>query len=366
MAGKLYLALLAAFALWTVPSIGMAEEVGTAQKAPGQEMPGAVVVLSADGPGALDLKVGEWLGYKTKDYVVALVYFGPKPAVKIAEGLVVRTQEGWSVLQLRYHALLRKTEHGEVQELWANLFANKLGGGEESWTLLETTLSDVPGPEPDSVTQTFTSEGAIELTSLLEGHVSYSVYISTFEGGAHNFDSSQVLTRHVQTQAKLAIQGEAVAFLKPLALAELNRVNQQRKAEDMEPIEPEEKELFENGAIAVDWAEGKLQYRTVLYCCSWAENHNMYELMVDLPELKGDLAALAPPKVVSPNLVEGPMEQLVGLDGSGRLVAGKKGALEVLESPGFKLHGILGVYWLKPGETLDLTRLPKPVLQEQP
>lgn len=324
----------------------------------------AVVVFSADGPGELSLKAGEDLSYKTRAYGVALVTFEPEPSVKVVPGLVVRTATGWQALQLRYHAALRKTEHGQVEELWTSLYSKAISGEKQEWQLLETTLSDVMGPEEDSITNTFYSEGYVVLTTLLEGFVSYSVNMGGFEGGAHPYDTSFTVTRDVAGAKKFDFSGPASKVLTPLIKAELDNVNKQRQLDTLDPILMEESSPYANGAVVVDWNTGKTEYRSILDCCSWAENHNQFDLQIEVPKGAAELAALTVPNLVGPNTVEGPDHLRISLDEKKNLTAGTLEKMTVLPIGKFTNPGLLGVYWLKSGETIDLSAIPQPLTRE--
>lgn len=230
-----------------------------------------------------------------------------------------------------------------IKEEWDVLEGVDLPAGTEKvWV---TTRGEVGTYEPDGMEMEFYEESALTVTALVGPFVSASVEAIGFSGGAHENNDSRTMT--------LGADGRRVAVAELLdaeALAEVERAlakaDAQRTADGSfdEPLP-----RFQPDAInaSLGWVSApgggqRLAVSSLLSCCSWAENHNLFSLEAALPEVPSKLA---------PHLKLNGAGRFVGPEGceplaaqSGALVYGDGGSAQ--RWTGASVTGILGVYWL--------------------
>jgi tetratricopeptide (TPR) repeat protein len=177
------------------------------------------------------------------------------------------------------------------------------------------------------------SSHRIGLGNILGPYITLSTHLYGYAGGAHDYDDGDWSLHRVPSGAAV----DPLTLLEPTAtLKAATRATSQAKLD-----EPPTLALKDLRTAALRLKGAQLQLSEIIFCCSWAENHNQFELIAPVPTPP----ALAP---FVPD-AEGWMTQ-----GQCR-VRHRDGALDLAWHKGqtqksFKHPGrLIGVSWIDPG-----------------
>lgn len=294
------------------------------------------------------------------EHFVVDLRIGAEVRAEIGRGLVVRDGAATWALELVDHQRSDTGPAGTTMERsWNDLVATRLPDGEPAVWIdgePELTFPD-PGREYPYEGHQFHA-----VTGVVGPYVSVELSSHGYFGGPHDATSAEyfVVRPPAGERTSLDFLGpEAItAMVSAVAEAsELRRADQGDSAEDLVPPD----DLEEAGLSFDD--HGRLQLSAVLFCCTWAENHNT--LYVDAP-LAQVPAPLAPYLSLAEDdrgaLVEEPGGcGAVGLgDGSLTVRRGRSGELTPVGPEGSVIHleSLLGVYWIDPEDPFRISQLP--------
>ncbi len=323
----------------------------------------AIVVLKASQPVSYRAQSND-LEQNQVSFVVGEVTFAPVPTARFAPGIVVRTANGWWAMQMRYNVLERKNEHGKAVDFWNDLYGGPLGAKPEEMLLAGSGVSDNPLPDEDSPGKLYMSQGEVEVVGVFEGHVAVRTSLYGDAGGAHPYEDLLFSLLRLPDFKAVPVAGLLGAEDRKVVAESLKRENAKRAAEGLEPITDGDEDVWSRATLVMGERGESLVVQTVISCCSWAENHNMYLLVEPLKTLGGRLKDLVLYGFKG-GAAEGKQGTRLSLKDGKLAVRSAEGKETLLEVTGYTPAMILGVYWLDEGETLDLTKIPAPVVDKR-
>lgn len=306
----------------------------------------ALVNLEAQGYRVVDLRLG-----------------APHQAT-VGEGLVARLDDGRSfALDVVSDEKAGKNAHGTGKATWDVLMMAPIPGGK--WEVLHGDTPELVLPDADTPGE-FDDNRTISVVGIFGDYLSLSAGEEGYGGGAHGFDDSWYLTLHLPGRGAAGLE-----FLGPDALAtaaaSLTQVNRERLEQSLEEV-PAPQDLARFGLALTRTGEAEppvspeagLELRTVISCCSWAENHNKFFLEAPLERapaaLEGQfkLGATAQARFEAPDGCGA-----VGF-ADGKLWArlGREGEPQPVALPGVSARALLGVRWIPAADPLAITQLP--------
>ncbi len=300
------------------------------------------------------------------DHFVVDLRFGAEIRAESARGLVVRDGATTWALELVGH---RRSDTGPagttMDRSWNDLVATRLPDGEPAvWIDGEPELT-FPDPGRD---HPYEGHRIHAVTGVVGPYVSVEQSSHGYFGGPH--DSTWAKFFMVSPPAG---ERTSLDFLGPKAMAamvaEVRAQSEARRAtrgdseEDLVPPG----DLAETGLSFDD--QNRLLLPAVLFCCTWAENHNTLYVYAPLPEvpppLESHLILSEDPEESDEALVEAPDGcGAVGLSSDLGLAVrrGRSGELAAVGVQGLRAEGLLGVYWLDPEDPFRTSMLPVPGL----
>lgn len=325
--------------------------------------PRAVVVLKASQPVTYRAQSND-LEQIQVSFVVAEVTFAAVPTAKFAPGIVVRTANGWWGMQMRYNVSERKNEYGKTVDFWNDLYGGPLGCKPEEMVLAGSGVSDNPLPDEDSPSKLYASQGEVEVVGVFEGHVAVRSSLYGDAGGAHPYDDLLFSLLRLPDFKAVPVAGLLGAEERKVVAESLKRENAKRAEEGLDPIPEGEEDVWARATLVLGERGESLVAQSVISCCSWAENHNMYLLVEPLKTLGGRLKELVSFGFKG-GAAEGKQGTRVSLKDGKLAVRSVEGKETLLEVTGYTPAMILGVYWLSEGETLDMAKIPAPVVDKR-
>jgi len=321
-------------------------------------VPAAALTPSSTAAGCRALINLEALGYRVVD-----LRLGATHEATVGEGLVARLDDGRSfALDVVTEEKIGKNAHGTGKATWDLLMMAPIPGG-----TYEVLHGDTPALVlPDAETPgEFDDNRTISVVGIFGDYVSMLANEEGYGGGAHGFDDSWYRTLRLPAGGAVGLD-----FLGPDALATavaaLKQTNRERLEQSLEEVpEPEDLARFglaltRAGTMDVPVpAEAGLELRTVISCCTWAENHNQFHLEAPLdrapPGLEGlRLGATARARFEAPDgcgavgLAEGKLWARLGSTEEPRPV----------DLPGVTPRALLGVRWIPATDPFSVTQLP--------
>lgn len=287
------------------------------------------------------------LAVGTRQHAVAEVRVGARITAARADGLAVVDGDDVYAVLLTRREKVDRAGHGQVRRAWELLDGVAVDGGAPSrWHGYPSTLPVPEHGQPRA--KEFSEENRLEVLAVLGPYVSLLARLQGYAGGDHGYDNS----RYALVRAPgRTVSPELVvdADLKTLALERVRTLRPTGQGPRPEPM----KHDFRKSALVQ--VGPTLSLRTLMPCCTFAENRGLLE--VDLP-------LSPPPRALRPYL-PGPDGLVAAPDGcgaigwaGGRLLArqGAAGAAEVVALPGSRPRGVLGVAWLPPDSDFSLER----------
>ncbi|MEM7357086.1 MAG: hypothetical protein AAF657_40100, partial [Acidobacteriota bacterium] len=297
------------------------------------------------------------------DFVVDL-RVGDQASVEVGRGMVVRDGDTTYALQRIATEREETGPAGTVMERrWNDLVATRLPDGEPKVWLAGEPERVFP---PEGNDYPYEAYRFYSVTNLVGPYLSIQDSIHGFTGGPHGYtDDTFSLVRAPAAQPVAAdfLGDEAMAaMVTAVRLAGEARNEGGDSAEsDLDPPE----DLSEAGLSF--GPDGRLQLSTVLFCCTWAENHNQLQVdatLAEVPEsLQPYLTLAAAPEGDQGWWIEAPdgCGALRLADGSEGLKVreGRGGASQTVRLPGLEPQRLLGVYWIPADDPFAVSMLPK-------
>lgn len=296
-----------------------------------------------------------------QDYRVVDLRLGAPHQATVGEGLVARLDDGRSfALHVVTDEKAGKNAHGTGKATWDVLMMAAIPGGK-----YEPLHGDTPELVlPDAETPgEFDDIRTISVVGMFGDDISLLANEEGYGGGAHGFDDSWYLTLRLPARGAVGLDAlgpEALAT----AAASLTQVNRERLEQSLEEV-PAPQDLARFGLALTrtgetEPAEAGLELRTVISCCTWAENHNQFFLETPLERapaaLEGQfkLGATARARFEAPDGCGA-----VGF-ADGKLWArlGSEGEPQPVALPGVRARALLGVRWIPATDPFAVTQMP--------
>ncbi len=197
------------------------------------------------------------------------------------------------------------------------------------------------------------------MTGIVGPYVSVEMSSYGYLGGPHDSTWARFLVVRPPAGERTSLDVLGPQAMAALVAAvgeesELRRSNLGDSEEDLVP--PED---LARAGLSFD-SQGRMQLSTVLFCCTWAENHNTLVVDAPLPEVPPPLEPYLTLSADLEALVEAPDGCAAVGRASGGLVVrrGRSGELETVGLPGFESERLLGVYWLDSEDPFRTSMLP--------
>lgn len=319
-----------------------------------------------DAPPRPDAGCRALVNLEAQGYRVVDLVLGAPHRAAVGEGLVARLEDGRSfVLHKVSDEKTAKNRYGSSTARWDTLMRASIPGG--TYEVLHGAAPELVMPDSDARGD-FDDTRTLAVVGLFGPYLSLSASSSGYSGGAHGFDDASYSTLQLPDGAPVGLD-----FLGPDALGDavvaIIRTNRERVAQALEAIDPP-KDLSRFGLAltrgsATDPpppAEATLELRSVISCCSWVENHNLFffeaPLTKSMPALDRHFKVGATAKA----RFEAPDDcGAVGF-AEGKLWArlGRAGAPQPVELPGGSASALLGVTWIPATDPFAVAQLPAP------
>lgn len=305
---------------------------------------------------------------EAQGYRVVDLELGAPHQATVGEGLVARLDDGRSyVLNKVTDEKAATNRYGTGKVTWDRLIMASVPGGK--YEVLHGDVPELMMPDGDTRGD-FDDTRTLSIVGLFGPYLSVAASSSGYGGGAHEFDDASYSTLRLPDGAAVGLD-----FLGPDALAAavaaITRTNSERLEQDLETIDPP-KDLGRFGLALTRGratepappAEAALELRSVISCCSWVENHNLFFLETPLEK---------PPPALERHFKVGATARarFEAPDGcgavgfaEGKLWArlGSEGAPTPVELPGVVASALLGVSWIPATDPFAVARLPAPPL----
>lgn len=322
-------------------------------------VPAPAVAASQLQPGCRALVNLEAQGYRVVD-----LELGAPDRAAVGEGLVARLDDGRSfVLNKVTDEKVVRNRYGSATATWDLLMMASIPGGKYEVLLGEAPELVLPDSE---LRGDFDDTRGLSIVGMFGPYLSVSGSSGGYSGGAHGFDDASYSTLKLPDGAAVGLdllgQGALAA-----AVTAVTRTNGERLAQDLESIDlPKDLRGFglaltRGGATdPPPPVEAALELRSVISCCTWAENHNLFFLEVPLDR---------PPPALEPYFKVGatPRARFEAPDGcgavgfaEGKLWArlGSEGAPRPVELPGVVVGALLGVTWIPATDPFAVASIP--------
>ena len=300
-------------------------------------------------------------GYRVVDLVL-----GAPHRAAVGEGLVARLEDGRSfVLHKVSEEKAAKNRYGSSTARWDTLMRASIPGGAHE--VLHGAAPELVMPDSDARGD-FDDTRTLAVVGLFGPYLSLSASSSGYGGGAHDFDDASYSTLQLPDGAPVGLEFLGADALGEAAVA-ITRTNRERVAQGLEAIDPP-KDLGRFGlaltrggaADPPSPAEAALELRSVISCCTWVENHNLFFLEAPLtkpmPALERHfkVGATAKARFEAPDGCGA-----VGF-AEGKLWArlGSAGAPQPVDLPGVSASALLGVTWIPATDPFAVAQLPAP------
>lgn len=289
-------------------------------------------------------------------YAVADVRLDGAVTVERADGLVGRAGGELFAIDIVRHEARRRR--------WDEVLVVPVARPTDAVVVLSTA------PTPDSSADGECEGGCAEaevldVTSVVGPYLSFHVDHEGYFGGLHGDDLSYYTTVELPTGRPATWGAIAGSGVVRAARAELARVNRARRKEELDELELDFDWKGEDTALA--WTAGEdagarpfgPYVRLRVACCTWAENHNLFDLAAPLAPETPVVAEAVRLDPAHPGLFLAPDGcGAVGVR-DGKLMVWRRGAdaLETFAWSGPALRGALGVTWLEPGAAFAMPDL---------
>ena len=297
------------------------------------------------------------------EYVVADVRIGEPGAPKIAPGILVRDGDRSFGLTLARHEERARNAFATLEAEWDELVATEVPGGKPASWLDERPLVELPDESlglPDDVG--LDGQLTYQVVGVVGPYVGLSVDNQGYAGGAHGYDDSGYTTVRAGAghAAMLDVLGAAGRAALEQGIRDAGKGYRDEGGDgDLPELGPKD-DGPGLALLPLCEPDNGPCLRGMLYCCTWVENHNLLEVTAPLGELPKALRPFATPEKGSPMLKAPDGCGAVGVKGDALLVrASAKGPVASLPL-GRGDASLVGVYWLRPDDPLDVTSLPAP------
>ena len=221
---------------------------------------------------------------------VADVRVGAKPGVSVTPGMAVGVGRQVFRLRLDEHEEVLTSKHGQATLTWNTLVAVDGAGKAHTWLDQKPDLQAPEDAEDGGINEWDATHQA-SIVGINGPYVSLLLGRGGYAGGAHGFDDSDAISL-------AAPDGRAVdvaALIGPAGVAAAARwlaVAVKAREDDYDPPQATV-ETLKHGALVL-LRDGRLRVDGLLSCCSWAENHNQFELEAPLDSVPAGLAPSVP------------------------------------------------------------------------
>lgn len=252
---------------------------------------------------------------------------------------------GKDVVQLR-RAGRQDVEGDDGPEVdWHLLQGRAVAGGDfVAW--LDVT-PDLPTPEelreamgPDAPVDALEASHSLEVLSVFGPYVSLGITRGGYVGGAHGYDDPGVVTLQAPTGKDVDLRPLLGEQLMATVRAHIDAAVK-AAPDTFDGMGPPDVEDLKSGA-GLSLGDAGPSLRAFMSCCTWAANHNLYELELPLPQTPPGLAAVLPTK----GTWRGPDGCSVTQQEGALLPRGPGGA--ELPEVGLAEETLLGVAWVAP------------------
>ncbi len=304
---------------------------------------------------------------------VADVRFAPEAvAVTDAPGLVARADDRTYALVTTAGEHSARSKFGSATSSWVDVVARLLPAapGTGPGPAVSLVAGGPPLEPPDAEFGGGMMDWDSTQTASIEAIVGPYVFLSKAEGGyaggAHGFDGETALTVNVADGKPVNLGALLGADLRAPVKAALKAADTSRRSEVGDDVEALPAPDLGHAALRFDpAARGGVTLFSVLECCSWAENHNLYPLDVPLPRFPKALAAYdgldnggahrSPTGCGTVDVAGGKLKVTPAM------AATSKTRAPVVVALGEAVQAIVGVHWIPAADAFDVTQLPAPV-----
>lgn len=293
-------------------------------------------------------------------YRVADITIGDEVKLEHAPGIaLIDGKLAWSV-QLREHKVVDKSAHGSLERNWQDVIAKQLPDG-KARTWVDTRPDKVLPDDDNPGGPEFSASHHFGVEAAFGPYLAVHEAIGGYSGGAHEYDGSTYRTY----SAPLGKAANPLDVLAASAIAEveatLKVVNAKRGGDDEAIPTPSAKDLANSAIGFGSGAKGhQVHLRHLVDCCTWAENHNMFDLDVPLSTVP---AAWAKYFTLRDGMVSAPNRcGSVQVKDGKLLVQARQGPKVPVSLDGIaKVDRLLGVTWISTDHPFDTGDLLPPL-----
>lgn len=221
-------------------------------------------------------------------YQVVDVDTGVKPSAAAPHGgLSVGWQGVRHDLKVEPHERKAKNQFGTIEEHWT-VITSTAGGGGSTW--LDTNPRCEPPEDDEMGISEFDCSDTASVEGIVGPYVSLSIPRGGYAGGAHGYDDSSWTTLRAPTGLPVHVGRVLVGDLG----ADAAKRAWEAAATDDGRESPPDVSIDGIASTGLTVDGGSLVLQGQLSCCTWVENHNLFELRAPLPKVPAPLADLAP------------------------------------------------------------------------